>query len=129
MDPITALLAAFAPVLVEGGKAAVSRWLAPAEFKASTFDQHVALRGLDLQMFQAVSGAGGSAPSFPWVAAVVTLMRPAVAVAVLGTWAALHLASPEADNAAVDNFAQVVGFYLFGDRTLFHARRALGVAR
>jgi hypothetical protein len=27
------------------------------------------------------------------------------------------------DNAAVNNFASAVGFYLFGDRTLFYAQK------
>jgi hypothetical protein len=27
------------------------------------------------------------------------------------------------DSASVDNFAAAVGFYLFGDRTLFYARK------
>jgi hypothetical protein len=32
-------------------------------------------------------------------------------------------ASPE-----IDNFAGAVGFYLFGDRTLFHSKRAIAAA-
>jgi hypothetical protein len=48
-------------------------------------------------------------------------MRPAVAVIVLGTWATLKLNNM--DSASVDNFAAAVGFYLFGDRTLFYARK------
>jgi hypothetical protein len=48
-------------------------------------------------------------------------MRPAVAVIVLGTWATLKLNNHTAE--AVDNFAAAVGFYLFGDRTLFYSRK------
>ena len=43
-------------------------------------------------------------------------------VVVLGTWAALKLSRQPSD--AVDNFAAAVGFYLFGDRTLFYSRKA-----
>jgi hypothetical protein len=48
-------------------------------------------------------------------------MRPAVGVIVLGTWAYLKVNS--IDSESVDNFAGAVGFYLFGDRTLFYARK------
>lgn len=126
MDPVT-ILAALLPVIVEGGKAAVSRWIAPSEFKPATIDQAVKLRELDLQFFQAVSGAGGANPSYPWVEGIVKLMRPAVALAVLATWSYVHLtAAAEADTATVDNFAAAIGFYLFGDRTLFYAKRGPG---
>jgi hypothetical protein len=126
MDLIT-ILAALLPVLIEGGKAAVSRWIAPAEFKPATIDQAVALRRLDLEFFQALSGAGGANPSYPWVEGVVKLMRPAVAAAVLATWCYIHLTvAAEADTATVDNFAAAIGFYMFGDRTLFYAKRGPG---
>jgi hypothetical protein len=49
-------------------------------------------------------------------------MRPAVAAVVLGTWAALKLQGQSSET--VDNFAAAVGFYLFGDRTLFYSRKA-----
>ena len=48
-------------------------------------------------------------------------MRPSVALVVLGTWAILKLNGQPSD--AVDNFAAAVGFYLFGDRTLFYSRK------
>jgi hypothetical protein len=48
-------------------------------------------------------------------------MRPSVALLVLGTWAALKLQGQASDT--VDNFAAAVGFYLFGDRTLFYAKK------
>jgi len=72
-------------------------------------------------MFKTMNDAGGTNPSYPWVEAAVRLMRPVVAMTVLGTWAALKLNGQPSD--AVDNFAAAVGFYLFGDRTLFYARK------
>jgi hypothetical protein len=51
-------------------------------------------------------------------------MRPGVAIIVLGTWATLKLQGQSSDT--VDNFAAAVGFYLFGDRTLFYSRKASG---
>ena len=126
MDPIT-ILAALLPVLVEGGKAAVSRWIAPSEFKPATIEQFAKVRELELQFFQALNAAGGANPTYPWVEAIVKLMRPVVAAAVLLTWSYVHLTvAAEADTATVDNFAAAIGFYLFGDRTLFYSKRGPG---
>lgn len=131
MDPLTAL-AAFAPVGVELAKGLIARFVAPKEFKPATVEQYVTMRETDLKWFQAINTAGGSGPTYPWVEACVRLMRPAVAAIVLLTWAHSHgflWAAAQASTESVDNFAAVVGFYLFGDRTLFYARRALAGAQ
>ena len=80
------------------------------------------MRQFDLEMFKAMNEAGGSNPSYSWVEAAVRLMRPIVAMIVLGTWAVLEL-NGSASNT-VTNFASAIGFYLFGDRTLFYSRKA-----
>jgi hypothetical protein len=124
MDPIT-LLAAFAPLAVDLGKSLISRFVAPEEFKPSTIEQYTQMKTLDLNMFKALNEAGGSNPSYLWVEAIVRLQRPLVVAIALGAWAYTHVAgvpSPE-----VDNFAAIVGFYLFGDRTMFYAKN--GVAK
>ena len=133
MDPIT-ILAALGPLIVDGGKAIIQKYFAPAEFKPTNIDDYVKMRQIDLDMFRAMNDAGGTNASYPWVEACVRLMRPSVAVAVLGTWAYMHLTAtapvlPTATDfdplSTVDNFASAIGFYLFGDRTLFYARNGL----
>ncbi len=117
MDPLT-VLAAFGPLAVELGKSLISRFVAPSEFKPATIDQYVQMRQMDLDMFKAMNEAGGTNPSYPWVEAIIRLQRPLVAFIALSVWAWSHtygVASPE-----VDNFSAIIGFYLFGDRTLFH---------
>ncbi|MCK9991391.1 MAG: hypothetical protein RugAbin2_02405 [Rugosibacter sp.] len=123
MEPLS-LIAGLLPLIVEGGKAAISRWVATDNFKPATVADYLAIRKADLDLFAAVSTAGGTNPSYLWVEAVVRLMRPSVAMLALGTWAYQHV-SGVADTAAVDQFAQAVGFYLFADRTLFYARQGL----
>jgi len=124
MEPIAAL-AALLPILTEAGRAAVQRWIAPDNFKATSITDYVALKNADLEMFKAINAAGGSGATYLWVEAVVKLMRPGVAVIVLATWASAHLtASAEVDLNSINNFAGAIGFYLFGDRTLFYARRS-----
>jgi hypothetical protein len=122
VDPLTAL-AAFGPLVVDLGKSLIARFVAPEEFKPATIEQYTQMRQVDLDMFKAMNEAGGSNPSYPWVEAVVRLMRPSIALIVLGTWCYMEIQGDASDT--VSNFASAVGFYLFGDRTLFYARKGL----
>ena len=121
MDPLT-ILAALGPLAVDLGKSLIGRFIQTDGYKPVNIDEYVKMRQLDLDMFKAMNDAGGANPSYPWVEATVRLMRPSVALIVLGTWATLKLQGQASDT--VDNFASAVGFYLFGDRTLFYSRKA-----
>jgi hypothetical protein len=83
------------------------------------------MKTLDLNMFKALNDAGGTNASYLWVEAIVRLQRPLVVAIALGAWAYTHIAG--VPSAEVDNFAAIVGFYLFGDRTMFYAKN--GVAK
>ncbi len=122
MDPLT-LIGLIAPLFVQGGKALISKYIAPDVFKPSTVAEYAQMKQLDLDLFKAMNEAGGSNPSYPWVEAIVRLQRPLVCAVTIGTWAGLHLYS--VDNAIVDNFAATVAFYLFGDRTLFYSTKGV----
>lgn len=121
-DPLS-VLAVFGPLAVDAGKALINRFIAPSEFKPATIDQYVQMRELDLKMFESMNAAGGTNQSYLWVEAVVRLMRPTVAAVVIITWAYSKLAGTPSE--AIDNFAAAIGFYLFGDRTLFYSRKAM----
>lgn len=121
MDPVT-VLAALGPLAVDLGKSLISRFIAPTEMKPANVDEYVKMRQVDMDMYKAMNDAGGANPSYPWVEAVVRLQRPAVAATVLLAWAYLTMLGQS--SPTVDNFAAAVGFYLFGDRTLFYARSA-----
>lgn len=121
MDPLT-ILAALGPLAVDLGKSLIARFIQTDGYKPVNIDEYLKMRQFDLDMFKAMNEAGGSNPSYPWVEAAVRLMRPVVGVIVLGTWAYLKLNNQS--NDTVDNFASAVGFYLFGDRTLFYSRKS-----
>jgi hypothetical protein len=120
MDPIT-ILAALGPLAVDLGKSLIGRFIQTDSYKPVNVDEYVKMRQLDLDMFKVMNDAGGTNPSYPWVEATVRLMRPAIGLMVLSTWAYMSLNGIPSE--AVDNFAGAVGFYLFGDRTLFYARK------
>lgn len=126
MDPFT-ILAALGPLAVDLGKSLIGRFIAPDGFKPTNIDDYTKMKDVDLQMFKAMNEAGGVNPSYPWVEACIRLMRPGVALLVLGTWAYMELTGDS--SAAVANFASAVGFYLFGDRTLFYSNKMLNAGK
>lgn len=118
MEPLT-LLAALGPLVVDLGKAAIGRFVG-GEFKPSNVAEWAQMQQVEIDRLKAINEAGGANPSYPWVEAVVRLQRPAVAAVALGVWAYTRMSG--VPSVEVDNFAAAVGFYLFGDRTLFYAR-------
>jgi len=122
MDPIT-ILAALGPVAVDLGKSLINRFIAPDQFKPATIEQYAKMKEIDLELFKTMNEAGGGNPSYPWVEAVTRLMRPTIGILVLGTWAYLALTNNGNVNDQISNFASVVGFYLFGERSLFYVKK------
>jgi len=120
MDPIT-LLAALGPLAVDLGKSLIGRFIQTDVYKPTNIAEYTQMRNTDLEMFKAMNAAGGAGTTYPWVEAIVRLMRPAVGTIVLGTWAFMQLSGQ--DSVDVNNFASAVGFWLFGDRTLFYAQK------
>jgi hypothetical protein len=118
MDPLT-ILAALAPLAVDAGKALIGKFIG-AEFKPANVADWLAMKKADLEQFQALNNAGGANPSYPWVEAIVRLQRPIVGAAVLSVWA--YSRTVGVPSESIDNFASAIGFYLFGDRTLFYIR-------
>jgi hypothetical protein len=120
MDPLT-ILAALGPLAVDLGKSLIGRFIQTDVYKPTNINEYTQMRNTDLEMFKAMNSVGSSGTTYPWVESVVRLMRPAVGAIVLGTWSFMMLTGQ--DNAAVNNFASAVGFYLFGDRTLFYSQK------
>lgn len=121
MDPLT-ILAALGPVAVDLGKSLINRFIAPDQFKPATIEQYVQMKQVDLEFFKTMNEAGGGNPSYPWVEAIVRLMRPAIGMIVLGTWAFLTIYDNGVVPETLNNFASVIGFYLFGERSLFYVK-------
>jgi hypothetical protein len=122
MDPIT-ILAALGPVAVDLGKSLINRFIAPDQFKPATIEQYAKMKEIDLEFFKTMNEAGGGNASYPWVEAIIRLMRPLIGIIVLSTWAYLALVGNGVVNEQVSNFASVIGFYLFGERSLFYVKK------
>lgn len=124
MDPIT-LAAALLPLLGKAGEAVINRWIAPKDLRPATVDDAIKLGELEIRRFEVLNSAGGVQPSYPWVAAVIQLQRPAVIAMILAMagWQVVTVGEP---SEGVWNALGIVGSYLFMDRTLFHLGKAKG---
>lgn len=118
MDWLT-VLAALGPLVVDAGKAAIGKYIG-ADFKPSSMADWLTMQKMEIERFQAINAAGGANQSYLWVEAAIRLQRPAVATIVLGVWAYTRMVGVPSES--IDNFAAAIGFYLFGDRTLFYSR-------
>lgn len=126
MDPLT-MLAFFAPLVMDLGKSVIGRFIQKDDYKPVSIAEWLQMRTADIDLFKVMNTAGMEGETYPWVVAIVKLQRPAVAGVALIVWAWSHTYGAPSDQ--VDNFAAVVGFYLFGDRTLFKGKQLLGVAK
>jgi hypothetical protein len=120
MDPIT-MLTAFAPVVVDLGKSLINKFIAPDQFKPATIEQYTQMKNIDLEFFKVMNEVGAGNTSYPWVEAIVRLMRPLIGLMVLGVWCYTVATGTMSDQ--VNNFASAVGFYLFGERSLFYVKK------
>ncbi len=120
MDPMT-LLTAFGPLALDLGKSLINRFVAPDVFKPANIDQYVQMKKIDLDFFKTMNEVGGGNQSYPWVEAIVRLMRPVIGLLVLSVWCYTAMSGNMSEE--VNNFASAVGFYLFGERSLFYIKK------
>ena len=118
MDPIT-LLTMFAPLVVSGGKALISR-ITGGTPAITTPEDYAKILSADVAKLEALAKLDATAEAgYPWVAAVRALQRPAVVAAVLSAWVFGVLVDMDtARLELVSNLASAVFFYLFGERVM-----------
>lgn len=111
-NPLT-ILAAFAPVAVDAGKALVRRYITPTEDKPLTIAERLQVEQSDIERLKVIAELDRPGDNVsPWVQNVRALMRPSVALAVTLKWCVA------AQTPGLDFMVSTVWFYLFGERTL-----------
>lgn len=112
IDPLS-MLAMFAPVAVEAGKAAVQRFIAPDSVKPLTVADRLQLEQADIDRLRVLADLDKPPENVhAWVNDVRAMMRPFIAASVTLKWCI----APQ--NAALDFMVGSVWFYLFGERTM-----------
>lgn len=117
------MLAALAPLALDLGKSLIGRFIQKDEYKPVSIAEWLQMRTSDIDLFKVMNTAGMEGETYPWVVAIVKLQRPVVAGVALTVWAWSQTAGTPSQD--VNNFAAVIGFYLFGDRSLFKAKQLM----
>ena len=120
MDPIT-LIALLGPLIKSGGQALINKFSKGDTFKPATADDAIKMMAAETEQLIARSKVGDTeGPTYMWTTAIIKLQRPVI---VYGTITAFILMSFFAlgtldDRKMIGELAQVVIFWLFGERTL-----------
>ena len=120
MDPIT-ILAGLGPVAVDLVKSLIGRFLPTQEYKPASIAEWVQMQQLELEKFKAMQDSGGDT-GVPWANVLLRLQKPAYASLIVLVWAYQEYALPGGANDSVVQFAQAIGFWLFGERVVMKAR-------
>lgn len=128
MDPFT-ILTSLLPFAIHAGKQVLNHYLGGKDGNPppiGSMNDYLKYMDAKVSMFKALNNAGGNETTYEWVAAIKQLQRPFIAVIVFTGWIYVHLFSGNLmiPVSTVDNMAAVIGFYLFGDRTLFYSGRS-----
>lgn len=115
-DPLSAL-AFLAPVVVDAGRALVSRYITPDSVKPSTVAEAIQLRELDLKQFEIMQKADSAGEAYQWVESIRKMQRPVVVFGLLVAF----ITHP--DSQVIASAFQAVGWYLFGERTIIVAAK------
>jgi hypothetical protein len=123
MEPLT-ILAALGPVAIDLVKSVIGRVFPVDSYKPANIAEWLQMQQIDLDRFKAMQDSGIDT-GVPWANVVLRLQKPVYASLVLVVWAYQEATMPTGATPAVVNFAQAIGFWLFGDRSLFVAKKAV----
>lgn len=121
MDPIT-ILAGLGPVAVDLVKSVIGRFFPSDGYKPANIAEWLQIQQIELEKFKAMQDTGTDT-GVPWANVLLRLQKPAYASLVLLIWAYQEWAFPAGANDNVITFAQAIGFWLFGEKALFVARK------
>lgn len=128
---LTSLLPALFPALADGVRGLFNKLTGGAGAQPANVNEVVQLMEADTKRLQALAQMdqpGGNVHM--WVADIRALQRPlATALIIAGYLYALYANDhlPPATMAGIESYAQMVTFYLFGDRSYMYLRGKKGV--
>lgn len=123
---LTALVPALLPVLSDGVRGVIGMITGNAGAKPQNIAEVIQLMGADTDRLKAIATLDSpSGPISIWVSNIRALQRPIAVALVLGAYLySLHYANtlPQTTLDTVSQYAQMVTFYLFGDRSYMYLK-------
>lgn len=121
---VESLVPALLPVATDGIRALINRLTGGAGAKPANVDEVITLMGAETERMKALAEIDQTGNVSQWVSNIRALQRPgAAALIITGYIGAMAWGSDEALIAQMATYAQMVTFYLFGDRTYMYFKR------
>lgn len=122
---LESLIPALLPVASDGIRGVINKFTGGAGAKPSNPDEVISLMEAETKRFQALAEIDSAAANVhAWVNDVRALQRPVAAGLIVGGYVLSFAISSDADLVSdLGTYAQMVTFYLFGDRTYMHMKK------
>jgi len=120
MDPIT-LIALLGPLIKSGGQALINKFAKGDQFKPANVDDAIKMMEAETKQLEARIKVGDSeGPAYVWVTSLIKLQRPIIVYGTITGFMIMSLwgLGTDTDRKLISDMAQVVVFWLFGERTL-----------
>lgn len=114
------ILAGLGPVAIDLVKSLIGRFLPSTEYKPTSIAEWMQMQQLELDRFKAMQDPGADT-GVPWANVLIRLQKPAYASLIVLVWAYQEAVLPGGANDSVVQFAQAIGFWLFGERVLIRS--------
>ncbi|WP_416308528.1 hypothetical protein [Neptunicella sp. SCSIO 80796] len=120
---IESLIPAFIPVISDGVRALFNKFTGNAGAKPANISEVLQLMKAETEKLKALAELDKMGNVSQWVADFRAMMRPATCIIIVGGYVGAVALSAAADTQVqLAQYAQMVTFYLFGDRTWQYIR-------
>ena len=118
------LIPALLPAATDGIKAVINKVTGGAGAKPANVQEVITLMDAETKRMQALASIDQAGNVSQWVSNIRALQRPAAsAVIIIGYIGCMALGNDDALTLQMGSYAQMVTFYLFGDRTYMYFKR------
>lgn len=118
------LIPAFLPAVSDGLRGLFNKFTGGAGAKPANVEEVVTLMDAETKRLEALSKIDNAEGVSQWVSNIRALQRPVVSLCIIGAY--VGTVAFNADAEIVNNigsYAQMVTFYLFGDRTYMYMKK------
>lgn len=121
---LESIIPALLPVATDGVRGLLNRFTKGQGAKPANVDEVVALMSAETQRLEALAKIDTAQGVSPWVSNVRAMQRPVASFLIISAY--LIAATTSSDLEFVNSlgvYAQMVTFYLFGDRTYMYMKK------
>ena len=121
---IETLLAAFLPVVSDGARGLFNKFTGGAGAKPANVEEVVTLMDAETKRLESLAKLDNAEGVSQWVSNIRALQRPVISLCIITAYVGVVAANADAEIIeGVSGYAQMVTFYLFGDRTYMYMKK------